>query len=138
MCLPPGAVAERVRVTGVRLAISRRASQVYSLFRVASPALLGSSMVAAAPPLPSGGRAAPRLPRAMALPSAGACGLGKSVVLAAAVGTASVKLNGLFKSEEKPLGLLSKRVVGALMRAELIAGRAGFFVRKAAPTNTPL
>lgn len=126
LCLPPE--VEQVRVTGVQLVINWRASQGYSLFLLPSPALLGSSMLTAAPPLPSGGRAAPRLPRAMVLTSPGACGLGKSVMVAAAVGTACLRLNGLFKTEEKPLGLLPKRVVCALMRADLIA-------RKGSPTE---
>lgn len=60
--------------------------------------------------------------------------LGKTVVLAVAVATLSLKLCGLFKTK-KTLGLLPKRVVGALMRADLNAGKAGSLAIKASPTT---
>lgn len=46
------------------------------------------------------------------------------------VATLSLKLCGLFKTK-KTLGLLPKRVVGALMRSDLNVGKAGSLAIKA-------
>lgn len=62
--------------------------------------------------------------------------LEKSVVLAAAVATLSLKLCGLLKTKKKTTsGLLPRRAAGALMRADLDADKAGSLAVKASPTK---